>query len=122
MRDDLVAASAERGDQLRRLVVERRIDEHRGGQIEGIEGVAQPPRADAIAVVAPGEIEHVGLAERGRELRAEPGAELESLEIEREVDRKPLVSWPAIARAKGQGAVGVAAVGGARPGQWGSAL
>ena len=87
MRDDLVAARAERGDQLRRLVVEPGIDQHGGGQIEGVEGVAQPPRADAIAVVAPGEIEHVGLAERGHELRAEPVAELESLEIEREIDR-----------------------------------
>ena len=88
MGDDLVAAAAEGGDQLGRLVVEPAVDQHAGGQGELVEGVAQPPGADAVAVVAPSVIEHVGLAERGDELGAETLAERKGLQVEPEIDRR----------------------------------
>ena len=80
MPDDLVAALAEGRDQFRAIIVERRVEEDGDGKAERLEQVEQPPGADAVAVVAPGVVQHVGLV-GGRKLGAEPLAEGEVLEV-----------------------------------------
>ena len=95
MADELVAARAERGEDFGAVAVEARVDETRR-EAQGLEEVEKPPHADAVAVVAPGEIEDVGRRPARRELGAEPFAEGEMLEVEAEIDGEALAARPVI--------------------------
>jgi hypothetical protein len=54
VRHDLVAAPADRRHDLRRVLVHQAVGVVRGGKLQLVEELEQPPDADAIAVVAPG--------------------------------------------------------------------
>ena len=56
-------------------------------QTERIEHLEQPPAADPVAVIAPGEVHHVGLRSAGRQFRPEPLAEREMLQVHAEIDQ-----------------------------------
>jgi hypothetical protein len=71
-------------------------NQHRGGQGEPVEQLDQAPDAGPVAIVAPGEVEHVRLRPAGAKLGAEPLAESEIFEVQPEIDRKALspgLSW-----------------------------
>ena len=89
MAHDLIAARAAGRDQPRRIVVHRAVDQRGQRQAERIEGVEHVPGADAVAVIAPREVENVGLRSARRQFRTEPFAVGEMLQIEREIDGEP---------------------------------
>ena len=95
--DDLVAALAEGCDKLRRMVVERGVDEHRCGPALRVEKLEKPPGADAVAVFAPSVVQHIGVR-GGRKLRAEALTEGEVLEVQPEIDGEPLAVRPFVGR------------------------
>src|SRR6185437_9361409 len=72
----------------------------------------KPERADAVAVVAPGIIEHVGRRSTRSEFSAKPLAESEPFEIEADIDREPLAMRPVIAAALDDRRIGIAAMTG----------
>ena len=96
MAHDLVAACAKRGDEVGRVVVHRAVDQRRHGQPERVESVEQIPGADAIAVVAPGIIQHVGMRPARHQLGAQALAEMEMLEVECEIDRQSPAVRPCV--------------------------
>src|SRR5436190_1446858 len=110
MADDLVAVLAERRDHLRAVVVELAVDEQRVRQVVSLCELEQAPRADAVAVVAPGEAARVGLRMRRRVVVTEPIAEGHVLDVQAEVHRETLAAGPAVVLALGDGGVVVAAV------------
>lgn len=90
MPDDLIAAGPERLDEAGAIRVEAAVDEDARGQIQGVQGVLDPPGADPVAPVAPSVVEDVRLRPAGCEFGAEAAAEIEALEVEREIDGEPL--------------------------------
>jgi hypothetical protein len=92
------------------VVVERGVDQRADPELERVEKLEAAPYADAVAVVAPGIVEHVGLRALRSEGGAEPGAEVEMLDVEADVDGEALLPRPAIAPAADDGGVGVPAV------------
>src|SRR5712692_11746808 len=108
--DQLVAALRERLDDFRAVVVERSVDERADWQLERIEELEAAPYADAVAVVAPREVEDVGLGGFRPERGAEARAEIEVLDVESDVHGQPPAFRPAVVRPPRDGRVAVAAV------------
>ena len=104
--DDLVAALHAGSDQLRAIVVKRGVDE-RGGRQRVVEEFEAAPHADAVAVVAPGIVQHVGFGTFRAERRAEALAESEVLDVESR-DTPPAGAPPgqSIMRAPRDGRIG----------------
>ncbi len=98
MADEFVAARAKGFRKARRIDVNVRIDQHRGGRIQGVEQVDEPPGADAVAIVAPGVVQHIRLRTARREFGSEPLAECEVLEIDGDIDGESGAVGPAIFR------------------------
>ena len=71
------------------LAVNSAIDVNGGGPAELIEQLDHAEYADAIAVVPPSVVEDIGFGASGREFRTKAAAEVERLDIDREVDRQP---------------------------------
>src|SRR5687767_1976753 len=109
--DQLVAALYERLDHLRAVVVERGVDERADRELQVLEQLEAAPDADAIAVVAPGEIEDIGLRALGPQRGTQPGAELEVLDVEAQVDRQTPPARPVVVTPPRDGRVRVAPVG-----------
>ena len=107
---DLVAPRAERVHHLRAVAVDAAVDENRNRKIEPVEQVDQAPHPDAIAVFAPGVIEHVRVMGVRGKLRPMALAEGEVLEIEADIDRKPRPVRPFVGRPLLDAAVGKALV------------
>jgi hypothetical protein len=72
-----------------------------------VEELDQPPHPDAIAPVAPGMIDYVGLRLAWIELRAQPFPEREKLEVHRDVDREARAVRPLVPRAADNRGIGV---------------
>ena len=108
MADDLGAGKG--GDRLRRVRVHVGIDQQRHRQLQFGEQFGEAEHADAVAVVAPGVIEHVGLMRGGHQFGAEPFAEREPFEIEGDIDRQPFAARPVVSRTLRDGGVGIAVV------------
>ncbi len=108
MADDLGAGKGR--DRLRRVLIHLRIHQQRHRQLQFGEHFGQTEHADAVAIVAPGVIEHVRRRTAGREFRAEPFAEREPFEIERDIDGQPFAAGPVVNGAGGDWRVGVAGV------------
>src|SRR5439155_1163423 len=110
VRDDFVAALADRRHDLRRVVVKQAVGVVRGGQLQLVEQVEQAPHADAIAVVAPGVIAvRLRLAGLGR-IVPETRAIGEPLDIGGEQEREALAAGPAVVPAFRQRDEGIAPV------------
>jgi hypothetical protein len=88
-------------DHFRAIVVERGIDERAHRQLERIEQLQAAPNADAVAIVPPRMVEHVGLGTLRAERGAQAGAEVEVLYVEADVDREALLAGPVVVRAPG---------------------
>ena len=86
------------------------LTKQRHRQLQFGEQLGQAEHADAIAVVAPSVIEHVRLMRGGHQFGAEPFAEREPFEIERDIDRQPFSARPVVDRAGGDRGVGIAVV------------
>jgi hypothetical protein len=108
--DDLVAAPTERRDHLGAIVIEGGVDQRADRQLELLEELQAAPDADAVAVVAPCEVENVRLRRR-RELRSQPAAELEVLDVEADVEREPLRARPGVVGPARDRRILVAAMG-----------
>src|SRR5712692_2099964 len=108
--DQLVAALRERLDDFRAVVVERSVDERADWQLERIEELEAAPYADAVAVVAPREVEDVGLGGFRPERGAEARAEIEVLDVEADAHGQPPAFRPAVVRPPRDGRVAVAPV------------
>src|SRR5262249_47341249 len=59
----------------------------------------QPPVAEAVAVIAPGEVARRLLAAAIGRIHAEAGVEREVLDVERDVEGEPLAARPAVVLA-----------------------
>ncbi|HLJ19421.1 MAG TPA: hypothetical protein VKU84_04450 [Stellaceae bacterium] len=94
MAHDFVAALADAGGDLRIVLEDRRVRQVAGGQLQPIEQIENAPDPDTQSVVSPGIVAMIG---RGRECRqrvAEPLAEGEMLDVERNIDGQPLAVRP----------------------------
>src|SRR5438034_11291713 len=99
VRDDFIAALADRRHDLRRVVVKQAVGVVRGRQLQLVEQLEQAPHADAIAVVAPRVIAvRLRLAGLGR-IVPEAGAIGEPLDIGGEQEREALAAGPAVVPA-----------------------
>ena len=105
-----ISPCAMRRDRLRRMIVDRAVQQHRAGQGERVQQFQQPPGAHPVAVVAPGVVQDIGLRHRG-ELGPQPFAEGEALEVDAEIDREARPARPGPARTLRPGGIGVAAMG-----------
>src|SRR6185503_14068313 len=92
----LVAAFRVGRQQLRAIVVELAVEQHGVRQVVVVGELQKPPRADAVAVVAPGEAAHVGLRLRHRVVVAQAFAESEMLDVETEMHRETLAARPGV--------------------------
>ena len=99
VRDEFIAALSERGDQLRAVIVERRVDDGRGRQREFIEEIETAPRAHAQCILAPRVIQHIGFGHHRTDRRPQSFAERKVLDVEADIDREPRAVRPAINRA-----------------------
>src|SRR4051812_19657169 len=108
--DQLVAALHASFDEFGTVVVERGVEDYAGGQLERVEELEAAPGADAVAVVAPGVVEDIGLGAFRAEGGAEARAEFEVLEVEAEVDGETFAAWPTVIRPPRYGRVAVAPV------------
>jgi hypothetical protein len=110
MPDHLVAALAHRGHDLRRVVVYQAVGVVRGGQLELVEELEQPPHADAVAVVAPRVVAlRLRLAHLGG-VMPQAGAEGVPLDVGGNAEGEPPAAWPAVVLALRQRDVVVALV------------
>jgi hypothetical protein len=107
--DQLVAALDVRLHHFRAVVVERGVDQRADRDLQCVEQLQAAPHADAVAVVAPGMVEHVGLGALRAERGAEAGAEVEVLDVEADVDREALPARASGSRAPVDGRIRIAA-------------
>ena len=114
VRHDLVAPRAERRRQVRAMIVDRTVDERCAGQTELVEEVEHAPRADAVAVLAPRPVQHVGLPMRWRALGAQSFAEREMLEVDGDVAGQARATRPGELRTIADRRIGEAPVIGQR--------
>ena len=111
MPDDLVAACPESLDQTGAILVDPAVGKDAGGKAKLVEQRFHPPGTDAIAPVAPSIVQHVRLGTAGSQFGAEARSEIESLEIERDIDREALPPRPVVDGTIGQGAIAVSGRG-----------
>jgi hypothetical protein len=97
------------------VAVEVGVDENGSGQREAFEVAQDAPRADAVAVIAPRIIEHVGFGCARHELLGQPLAERVVLEVERDVEREPPAVRPCELRPADDRLVAEAAVRAEQP-------
>ena len=107
--DDL--GVVECGDCLRRVAIHFCIDQKRYRQFQIGKELRQAKDTDTIAVVAPGVVEDVGLRSARRQLRAQPFAKREPLEVKADVDGEALAAGPVVDRPGGDWRVRIAVVG-----------
>src|SRR6185436_7586188 len=110
VRDDLVAAGADRRHDLRRIFVQQAVGVMRRGQLELVEQLEQRPHADAVGVVAPRIVAMRLRLALLRRVVAEAGAEREPLDVGRQHEREALAARPAVVLALDQRDEIVAAV------------
>ena len=108
--DHLVAARADALHDLRRVVVDRRVDQVAGGKAELVEQVEHAPDADPEPVVAPSVVADVGLRPGSGRGVAHPLAVAEMLDVEADIEGEPLAVRPVVLRAVDDRGVVVAAV------------
>ena len=111
MAGHLVAARPMGGHQVWRVVVHRAVEQHGRGHRDLIQQVQQPPAADPVAIVAPGEVQHIRLRPAGGEFGAQPFPEGEMLQIDAEIDGELRPTRPGIGGAPPPGRVVVASMG-----------
>ncbi|KTW09867.1 hypothetical protein NS258_14290 [Sphingomonas sanguinis] len=87
-----------------------RVQERGRLQLQPVEQVEEPPRAHAIAIVAPGVVHDVGLRLRRREFSAQAPAKVKDLVIDAQIDGDPPPLRPVIDRTIDDGTIGVAAM------------
>ena len=96
-----------RGDDVRIVVADAAVEQDGCRQLELVQDLEQAPVADPVTVVAPGEIARRLLAAADR-VHAEPGAEREMLDVERDVEGEPLASGPSVVRPLDDRRIGIA--------------
>src|SRR5206468_8442441 len=87
-------ARREGPDDFGAVLGQRGVDQCASGQRELVEQVQTAPHADAVAILAPCEVQHVGLVRCRRDACAQAFAEREVLEVEADVDRQPRTVRP----------------------------
>ena len=78
------------------MIAHAAVQQDRGGQLQLVEDFEQAPIADAIAIVAPGEVAR-RLLTAADGIHADSRAEREVLDIERDIEGKPLATRPGVA-------------------------
>ncbi len=111
MADHLVAARPEGIHQLRAIAIDLAVHQHADRKIQRVEQFQHAPGADPVAIVAPGIIQHVGLRPARRQLRPQPLAKGEMLQVQRDIDRQPFFTRPAIVRPANNRHIVIAAMG-----------
>src|SRR6185295_16140322 len=106
-----VAAGFDLLHDLRVVVADAAVQQDGGGQLQLVEDLEQPPVADPVAVVAPGEVTR-GLLAAADRIHPQPSAEREMLDIERDVEGEPLASRPAVVFPLDDRRIGVSAMAG----------
>ena len=114
VRHDLVAPPAERRRQGGAMIVDRAVDERRARQTQLVEKIEQAPRADAVAVLAPRPVQHVGLPVLGARARHPAPREGEMLEVDGEVAGQARPARPGELRSVADRRIGKTAVIGQR--------
>ena len=94
--EHVVAARLDLLDDLRIVMADAAVEQDRRRQLQLVEDLEQPPVADAVAVVAPGEIARGLRAGAVARVHADAGAEGEVLDVERNVEGQPLALRPAV--------------------------
>src|SRR5262249_17258830 len=97
--EHIVAALPDLCDDVRILVAHHAVEQDRGRQFELIEDFEQAPVADAVAVVAPGEVARGLRTGAIARIHSDAGAEGEMLDVERDVEREPFSLGPAVVGA-----------------------
>ena len=110
MRGDLVAPVAARLGQAGAAIEHLGIEERGGLQLQPVEQVEQAPRADPIAIIAPGIVHDVRLGLRRGQLGPEPAVKVEHLVVDAEIDGEPAPARPVIDGAIDDGAIAVSVV------------
>src|ERR671936_1002717 len=96
MRHNLVAALSDRRHYLRCVVVHQAIGVVRGGQLQLIEELQQPPDADAIAIVTPGIVAMRLRLARLRRVVTQAGTEGEPFDVGGDDECEALAARPAV--------------------------
>src|SRR4051812_6513389 len=94
--DKFIATLGERGDQVRAVIIERRIDDARYRQCELIEQIETAPCSHAQGVLAPCVIQYVWLRHHWTDGRAKSFAERKVFDVETDVDGEAGTVGPAI--------------------------
>src|SRR5262245_5950390 len=111
MAEHVVAARSDLFYDLRIVIAHAAVQQDRGGQLQLIEDFEQAPIADPIAIVAPREVAR-RLLTAADGIHAEPSAEREVLDVERDIEGEPLAIRPTVVFAFDDRRVGVPVVGG----------
>src|SRR5258708_7961434 len=98
------------GEELRAVIVKSGIGDDGDRHAQRLEELEAAPRADAVAVVAPTVVQHIGFVARRPELRAQSLTERKVLEVVAEVNGKPAPARPAVVRPRVDRRIGIAAV------------
>src|SRR5262249_10636502 len=114
--EDLVAARAQPGRDVRALVVHRGVHLRLDGEAELVEQLEQPPHADAVAVVAPAVHAVARRLVGRRDGRALADAEAERLDVHRHVDGEAAAARPRVVGPRDDAGVAVAVVSGKHAG------
>src|SRR5262245_8777690 len=94
MSHDLIATPAECRNKFGTMLVAFGVEQHREGKPGFFEQFDEPPAANPVAILAPGPIIGIGMAEPRRHCKAQTFAVGEMLDTEREINRKPFVLRP----------------------------
>ena len=111
MRHHLAARGREGAGQLRRVVVDRGVEQNGERDLGAAETIEDAEGPDAVAVVAPGGVGEVGMRDAGQQVLGQALAEGVVLDPQREIDREPRAVRPGSGRLAGDGDVRIAAVG-----------
>ena len=107
---NVVTARFDLLNEVRVVVADAAVEQDRRGQLELVEHLEQAPVADAVAVIAPGEVARGLLPAAVGGIHPQPGTEGEMLDIERHVERQALAPRPLIARPFDDRRIGVASM------------
>src|SRR5262249_36924974 len=109
--EHVVATGFDLFDDLRVVIADAAVQQDRGGQLEFVEDFKQPPIADPVAVIAPGEVAR-GLLAAANGIHPQPGAEREMLDVKRDIEGEPLAARPSVVLPLDDRRVGVAGMAG----------
>ena len=102
--DEFIATGAQGIHELRRMIIERGVDQRTNRNIEFGKQIKAAKGANPVAIFTPGIVEHIRITGR-REFGAKTSAKFEVLDVESDVHCQPITVWPGVVRTADDGLI-----------------